>query len=179
VLVTDTGNKRIQIFDQQGTFRRAVGTEGSAAGQFREPVGLAVGRDGRIYVADTWNERIQMFDSSFQPLAQYPVQGWSSQSVTNKPYLAVADDGTIYATVPERRTIIRLSNGLPTTLSLPPEPRLQVPIGIEVGTDGRVLVVDSAGGAVIQYGVPSESGITQPQDDAMGGAELQDVDSER
>lgn len=179
VLVADTGNKRIQVFDQQGTFRRSVGTEGTAQGQFREPVGLAAGTDGRIYVADTWNQRIQVFDSSFVPLAHYPVQGWSSQSVTNKPYLAVTNDGTIFATIPERRAVVQVSDGIATTLNLPAEPRLQMPIGIEVAPDGRVLVADSQGGVVNQYSVssPASSGAAQPQDENMGGAGPQDAAS--
>jgi DNA-binding beta-propeller fold protein YncE len=176
VLVADTGNKRIQVFDQRGEFRRAFGTEGSAPAQFREPVGLAVGRDGRIYVADTWNQRIQVFDSQFQHVAQHPVQGWNSQSVTNKPYLAVADDGTIFATIPERRAVVRVSDGETATLNLPTEPRLQMPIGIEVGSDGRVLVVDSQSGVVILYGVssPARNGAGaagQAPDGGMSGAE--------
>ncbi len=155
VLVADTGNKRIQVFDRDGTFKRAFGAEGTAPGQFREPVGITVDRDGRIYVADTWNQRIQVFDASFQPLAQYPVSGWSSQSVANKPYVAVSDDGIIFATVPERRQVLRVSEGATATLSLPAESRLQMPVGIETQPDGRLLVVDSQAGIVIVYGVSS------------------------
>ncbi len=155
VLVADTGNKRIQVFDQDGAFKRAFGSEGATPGQFREPVGVTVGRDGRIYVADTWNNRIQVFDTSFQPLAQYPVPGWGSQSVANKPYIAVAEDGTIFATVPERRQVLRVSDGTATTLNLPSDSRPQMPVGIETQPDGRVLVVDSQAGAVLVYGVSS------------------------
>jgi uncharacterized protein (TIGR03663 family) len=155
VLVADTGNKRIQVFDQDGAFKSVFGSEGSAPGQFREPVGVTVGRDGRIYVADTWNNRIQVFDPTFKPIAQYPVQGWDSQSVANKPYVAVAGDGTIFATVPERRQVLRLSDGAATALGLPREPRLQMPVGIEVQADDRLLVVDSQASIVVAYGVSS------------------------
>ena len=30
------------------------------AGQFDEPVGIAVDKDGLVYIADTWNQRIQV-----------------------------------------------------------------------------------------------------------------------
>lgn len=168
VLVADTGNKRIQVFDQQGTFRRSFGTEGTGPGQFREPVGLAVGPDGRIYVADTWNQRIQVFDSAFRPVTQYPVQGWGSQSVTNKPYLAVAEDGTIFATVPERRSVVRVGEGVAAPLNLPADPSLQLPIGIDVEPDGRVLVTDSQRGLVVVYGVSSPP--RGDQAESRGGA---------
>ena len=81
-VIADTGNNRIVILDRDGNFLRAFGSfckmaEGAASGcvdpdgggplqlgdgQFWEPWGVAVGPDGRIYVADTWNGRIQMFD---------------------------------------------------------------------------------------------------------------------
>jgi uncharacterized protein (TIGR03663 family) len=159
ILVADTGNKRIQVFDQQGTFRRAFGSEGTGSGQFREPVGIAVGREGRLYVADTWNQRIQIFDESYQSVGQLAVTGWTGQGVMNKPYLAVAPDGTVYATVPEARQVLRITDGIVGALSLPSDPRIQLPIGVEVAADGRVLVVDSQGSVVVAYGVgaPSEA----------------------
>ena len=39
------------------------GQEGSGAGQFESPAGVAVASDGSLYVADTGNHRIQKFDS--------------------------------------------------------------------------------------------------------------------
>src|SRR5262249_33728671 len=128
VLVADTGNKRIQVFDQRGTYLRSFGTEGAGPGQFREPVGLAVDKQGRIYVADTWNQRIQVFDPSFQPLGQYAIQGWSSQSLVNKPYVAVSNTGEIYATVPERGSVVGVKDGLVAQFTLPAQPRLGNPI---------------------------------------------------
>jgi sugar lactone lactonase YvrE len=148
VLVTDTGNKRVQVFDERGTFKRAVGTEGTAPGQFREPVGIAVDREGRVYVADTWNQRIQVFDTGLQPVAQYPVQGWSSQSLNNKPYIAVGSEGEVYATVPENRTIVRLKDGQVEQLTIPAAPRLRVPIGITTDPRGRIYIGDSQDGVV-------------------------------
>ncbi len=66
--ITDTGNHRIQVMDTDGNFLRQVGGLGSLPGQFNEPVGLARGADGSIFVADTWNGRIQQFDPALQPL---------------------------------------------------------------------------------------------------------------
>ncbi|MBM2811241.1 MAG: repeat containing protein [Chloroflexi bacterium] len=164
VLVTDTGNKRIQIFDQNGNFRRSYGTEGSGPGQFREPVGIAVGRDGRIYVADTWNQRIQVFDGALTPVGQFRVPGWGAQGITNKPYIAIGPDGQVYATVPDNRSVVRLRDGEVAPLTLPSTPRLQMPIGIEVDNDGRLLVADAQGAIVISYQVeaPQPSASSSP-----------------
>ena len=92
--VADTGNKRIAVFDADGNFLTDFGSQGFEPGQFDEPVGVAVGDDGTVYVADTWNQRVQTFTPSqdglsFSPLAQWDVNGWFGQSLENKPFIAV------------------------------------------------------------------------------------------
>ncbi len=63
VYVADSGNHRIQVFDQNGNFLKAWGgVEGTNPGELTEPWGIAISEDGRVYVADTWNHRIQVFD---------------------------------------------------------------------------------------------------------------------
>ncbi len=60
--VADTKNSRIEIFDGNGAFLRALGgVKGGGDGQLNEPCGVAVGPDGTIYVADTWNHRVARF----------------------------------------------------------------------------------------------------------------------
>ena len=120
--VTDTGNKRIQVFDADGGFLGQYGGGGVVPGRFDEPVGLALlphadgAPGGELFVADTWNRRVQVFDVTFADdlsgggvaerpeftfVREWPIEGWSSQSVVNKPYLAVDSEGYIYVTDPE------------------------------------------------------------------------------
>lgn len=58
VFVSDTGNKRIIIYDQDGNFISQIGSAGLAQGQFDEPVGLAIDNNNQLFIADTWNQRI-------------------------------------------------------------------------------------------------------------------------
>ncbi len=69
--VSDSGNHRVQVFDQNGQFLTQFGQEGAGPGQFSEPWGLAVGQDGLVYVADTWNHRVQIFSASGEYLNRY------------------------------------------------------------------------------------------------------------
>jgi len=64
VYVVDTGNSRIQKFDNGGTFLTMWGSAGSGGGQFDSPTGLAVDANGSVIVTDTGNDRIERFDGS-------------------------------------------------------------------------------------------------------------------
>ena len=44
-----------------GRFLRAFGGKGSGQGQFIDPRGIAVDKNGSIYVSDHGNDRIQVF----------------------------------------------------------------------------------------------------------------------
>lgn len=61
VLVLDTGNNRLQLFDSNGGYIAAAGAEGTGPAEFNLPKGLAIGPDVGIYISDTGNQRIQGF----------------------------------------------------------------------------------------------------------------------
>src|SRR5579859_4464548 len=65
IIVTDSQNNHILVFDPQGTFLKAVGSPGSDDGQFNGLAGVAVDpTTGNIVVADTANNRLQIFTSN-------------------------------------------------------------------------------------------------------------------
>lgn len=54
-------NQRISKLDSEGRFLLCWGSPGTEPGQFSRPRALALGPDGRLYVADSCNHRIQIF----------------------------------------------------------------------------------------------------------------------
>lgn len=62
IVVADTYNHRIQVFDHLGNFLFSFGSFGSGNGQFQYPIGVTVTPQGGILVADSYNHRIQVFD---------------------------------------------------------------------------------------------------------------------
>jgi DNA-binding beta-propeller fold protein YncE len=55
------GNARVHCFAPDGRLLRSWGEPGSGPGQFHVPHGVAVDRDGIVYVADRENSRVQLF----------------------------------------------------------------------------------------------------------------------
>src|SRR5579884_3762350 len=172
VYVSDTGNKRIQVFDPNGRYLRAIGGEGSGPGQFKEPVGIAFDPAGNLWVADTWNQRIQKLNpTTDQQLAQYPVPAWSSQAITDKPYLRVDPTGRVYATVPSERRVLMIApdgtmaNSVAALQNYP----FQKPIGVLAGPDGALWVSDSAAGVVVAVPGASPPAVSNHGSAAGGG----------
>jgi len=154
VLVTDTGNKRIQKFTPNGEFLAAYGTAGRGPGQLQEPVGIVATAAGEFLVADTWNRRVQRFDREFRYLGEFTVAGWAGQSVVNKPYLAVDGSGNVLLTDPEAHKILKYS---PSGELLGAYGRIgsdlssfNLPAALVVDSQGRVFVSDSVNARVMR-----------------------------
>ena len=60
IFVADTGNNRIQIFDDMGNYAGQFGGSGNASGQFNSPNGI-VTNGTHLYISDTNNNRVQLF----------------------------------------------------------------------------------------------------------------------
>ncbi|MCS7056649.1 MAG: TIGR03663 family protein [Thermoflexales bacterium] len=156
LLVTDTGNKRVQVFDRDGNFITQFGGGGSAEGQFDEPVGIAVDAAGNIYVADTWNRRIQVFDPDYRFLRAWRVAAWERmdeaelRAVDHKPYLAIHGN-TLFVSSPRTAQVLAYTlTG--TSLQLPgvtfdADDR---PTGLKVHA-GTLFVTNLRNGTVVEF----------------------------
>jgi predicted membrane-bound mannosyltransferase/DNA-binding beta-propeller fold protein YncE len=155
LLVTDTGNHRLQLLDSDGNFLSQIGSFGNQLGQFNEPVGLAVGPDGTVYVADTWNGRVQQLSPELFPTGEWRVEAWYGQSINNKPYLATDNEGRVYLTDPEGYRVLIFSPsgaylarfgqyGTDTN-------SLALPNGIIVDSENNVWVADAGNNRVLRF----------------------------
>ena len=59
--VTEENICRVSVFTCEGSFLMSFGTEGRGPKQFKYPRGIAVSKDGVIYVSDSGNNRLQIF----------------------------------------------------------------------------------------------------------------------
>jgi uncharacterized protein (TIGR03663 family) len=153
IYVTDTGNKRIQVFGPDLGYLRSFGGPGIIEGRLDEPVGLAIGPDNLIYVTDTWNNRIQAFTLDGGFVREWPIVGWNSQSVANKPYVAVDSAGRVYVSDPEGPRVLVFDNeGTPmAVLGGPGSNLFQLPTGVVLDDQDNLWVSDAASQRLLRF----------------------------
>ncbi|MCG7931507.1 MAG: 6-bladed beta-propeller [Candidatus Thiodiazotropha lotti] len=96
--VTDGGNFRVQVIDQQGENIRSWGTPGRHLGQFSRPKGIASDSAGNIYVVDAAFGNFQIFTPNGELLLYL---GTRSETAGPAKYMLPAgidvdEDGRIY-----------------------------------------------------------------------------------
>ncbi len=153
--VTDTGNKRVLVFDADGNFLREFGGGGTATGKMDEPVGIAVNAAGNVFIADTWNHRVQVLTTEglFQRYWSVPV--WNIANPDEKPYL-VLGEGMVYVGDPSHRRVLAFTPDGAFRWALndiEASTKLTFPAGLAIA--GNVLyVADTYTAQILGYSLP-------------------------
>lgn len=75
IYVTDKAGARITQFDSSGVFRRTIGRLGDNIDEFVRPKGIAIDREGRIWVVDAATEVAKIYNESAQLLLFFGLPG--------------------------------------------------------------------------------------------------------
>ena len=171
VLVADSCNHTIRCISAAGlvsTLAGAAGQVGSTDGQgaaarFSSPNGIALGPDGRLYVADTDNHTIRCISAAgvVSTLAgaagqEGSADGLGAAARFSRPFdIALGPDGSLFVADMGNDTIRCISaEGAVSTLAgaagqlgivdgRGPAARFAEPMGLAVGPDGSLFVTDS------------------------------------
>ena len=76
--------------------KEIIGGHGHELGEFCCPGGLAVDRQGNLYVADTWNYRVQVLDPAGNFLRAFGAQGDRPGEFIRPKGIAVDSEGHVY-----------------------------------------------------------------------------------
>ena len=98
LLVSDSYEHCIKVFDREGTFLFTFGKQGDGDGHFNKPLCLSVNKAGHLMVCDDCNDRVQVFELSGTFVEKYGTKG-EKRGEFNKPNCsAVLSDGRIVVT---------------------------------------------------------------------------------
>jgi predicted membrane-bound mannosyltransferase/sugar lactone lactonase YvrE len=155
IYVADSRNNRVQRFAPDGKFLGGWGsfkdrTQGEAPmGTFNEPWGIAVAKDGSVFVSDTWNHRIQKFTSDGKPVMvwgsfgqstdEYGFYGPRGLAFDPQGRLYVADTGNNRIAIYDQSGKFITSFGTPGTES----GQFSEPVDVFIDANGLTYVTDT------------------------------------
>jgi predicted membrane-bound mannosyltransferase/sugar lactone lactonase YvrE len=155
IYVADSRNNRIQHYSPAGEYLSGWGafansSQGEAPlGSFNEPWGVAVAKDGTVFVSDTWNHRIQKFSPDGKPVIAWGVFGQSNEE--NGFYgprgIAIDPEGRIYiADTGNNRVVIYNQDGDYIAQFGSPgveSGQFSEPVDVFVDSNGLIYVTDT------------------------------------
>ena len=144
VAVSDTGHKRVALISFSGgaPVVATIGREGSAPGEFVEPVGLTWLDNRRLLVCDTGNHRLQVVDRTGRPLQAVALpDAWND--FYSRPQLVALDEDRWLVTDVPAQSLWLVEGGTVRKLDLSAEGI--TPSGLAV-RNGTLFVADLDGG---------------------------------
>ncbi len=147
VLIADTHYHRVMIYDRDGRLLGQFGTEGSGPGQFDLPTGIAIDRDGCIYVAEyNGNDRISKFTPDYRFVTSFGGPDAGEASLLRPQSLDFDAEQTLWVADACHHRLCRFSRDgalLGTLGRMGGGPgELRYPYGVRVCPDGNLLVAE-------------------------------------
>jgi outer membrane protein assembly factor BamB len=155
ILVTDSRNGRVCVFDADGRFVREMGRAGDTgtprAAVLGMPVGLDVDASGTVYVADLRVGAVRAFDASGTFLRDIAPRDESDRADWSPTDVAVSSLGVFVSDATGVERFRR--DGRPMgRLAATPAVSFDHPNGVAVATDGTVYVSDTNRARVVAVG---------------------------
>ena len=95
IVVADSQNHRVQVFNSNGTFLRSFGHKGENAGEFSYPVGVAIDKDRKILVSENDNHRVQILSWKGRHLGSFGGKGSLDSQLLNPWGLSLDSNGNV------------------------------------------------------------------------------------
>jgi DNA-binding beta-propeller fold protein YncE len=154
IVVTDTGNHVVYLFDQEGNFIKTFGNHGSGPGEFQRPTGIRADAQGRFWVTDRRNAEVDVFDGEGNYLFSVGERGDRKGQFTEPQGIYILDE-LVYVTDVASSTVnvfnlegrwLKTCGGAEAT-----DPPLGITEFIVVDDERQVYLADEANGRVVVF----------------------------
>lgn len=189
LLVADTGNHVIRKISTTGVVTTLAGTgqagfrDGKASeAQFNGPIGVAVAKDGRVFVADTYNDRIRVIgvDGMVATVAGGSATGYRDgaalEALFDTPSNLVIDSKGEIIVADTRNNALRKIDGLGNVSTIVAsaledhDALLRRPVGLAITHDDYLYVGEISHGRILQIAPNGEMrGLTGVDIDIIPG----------
>ena len=153
IYVTDESGESVKKIDPKGSLLVSFGSEGDGRGQFDNPQGVGIDREGQIYIADSRNSRVQVLKISGSPKPFMTAQTQSPPIVEFDSFkkaekgisdlIATPGDNLYLLSRETNRAILMGATNLVFGKSGSKPGQFENPEALSVGTNGKVFVADS------------------------------------
>ncbi|MCM3663575.1 6-bladed beta-propeller [Mesobacillus subterraneus] len=144
--ISDTKNKRVQVFDAGGTPIFQFGKEGDGPGEFMFPYGISGDKKGRVYVADLFNGTISIFDSKGKFIDYFKEADGKNKVIKAPGGLRIIDEKMYLTDIEKSQVYVFDLNGkLLLTIGKPgqAEGDFRAPNSVTADDEGNIYVVDT------------------------------------
>lgn len=146
IYISDTNNKRVQIFDYEGNPIKTFGSWGDKPGQFQFPYGIAGDSKGVIYVADLYKGSISKFDKDGKYLGLF-AEKQASDGIFKAPAGIAVKDNLVYVTDVKDHNlrVFDLNGKLVKQIGKPGKKpgQLFAPNAVTLDNDGNIYVTNT------------------------------------
>ncbi len=141
LFVNDRDGKVVEVNPSTGSIVNRFGEFGSDVGQFNQPWGIALGPNGKTYIADEMNDRIQFADLSLATPVWSVFGGKSEIGQFNSPIAMDSDSsGNIYVADRNNRRIQKYNGSTWTQFG---NEDLVGPNNVVIGPNDYIYVADN------------------------------------
>jgi len=157
IVICDSDNHRLQIFNLQGDFLKDLGGLGWAKDQFDEPKDIWARSALNVFVADYHNRRVQRFDKDFNFLNSFVSNPGDDDRFQFREVLSVACSprGDMFILDHGEKKVIKFNSNNKAEVAFAyyasGAGELLAPVQIDLTSDHRLVISDAAGKAVLIY----------------------------
>lgn len=160
IFVADTGNNRVQKFNNEGNYLSGFGQFGWEEGEFSNPFNIAIDSEANIYVTDSGNKRVQKFNKDGTFLQVFPQKGMEWEIFEDPESIGIDSFDNIYITDSGKNCLFKFDNEGNLLLKLgklgEDKGEFKEPKGIALDDKGNIYVADTGNNRVQKFSPEGE-----------------------